>query len=61
MSPNWIDTVINQKLDINHPTSILIKNARKNGDLRAGIMGINKNPNTGEPELILIPVNIKNK
>ena len=61
LSPNWIDTVINQKLDINHPTSILIKNARKNGDLRTGIMGINKNPNTGEPELILIPVNIKNK
>ena len=61
LSPNWIDTVINQKLDINHPTSILIKNARKNGDLRTGIMGINKNPNTGEPELIIIPVNIKNK
>ena len=61
LSPNWIDTVINQKLGINHPTSILIKNARKNGDLRTGIMGINKNPNTGEPELIIIPVNIKNK
>ncbi|MDO4639844.1 MAG: filamentous hemagglutinin N-terminal domain-containing protein [Leptotrichia hongkongensis] len=61
LSPSWIDTVVNGKLGRENPTSKLILEAIDEERLQTGIMGINKNPNTGEPELILIPVKIKNK
>ena len=61
LSPNWIDTVVNGKLGRENSTSKLILEAIDEERLQTGIMGINKNPNTGEPELILIPVKIKNK
>ena len=61
LSPRWIDTVVDGKLGRENPTSKLILEAIDEERLQTGIMGINKNPNTGEPELILIPVNIKNK
>jgi len=61
LSPNWIDTVVNGKLGRENPTSKLILEAIDEERLQTGIMGINKNPNTGESELILIPVKIKNK
>ena len=55
-SQDWVETILNDKLQSNNPIKKIIEEASNNGKLHIGVSGINKK----DKNLIVVPVNVKN-
>ena len=55
-SQDWVETILNDKLQSNNPIKKIIEKASNNGKLHIGVSGINKK----DKNLIVVPVNVKN-
>ena len=55
-SQDWVETILNDKLQSNNPIKEIIEKASNNGKLHIGVSGINKK----DKNLIVVPVNVKN-